>query len=239
MSCSRSRSRFPLRAWPGLLCGLAFVLVLASGPSERADAQQGPLPKTQVVESKWTNGNVMERKEGYKDLEGSWVNHGKYQFYHLNGNLREELSFRRGKREGDAKFFHPNGKLAGTVLFADDLRQGLEVQLDDQGRKFASQNFVDDKPQGQWHWYYENGQTCLVETYQEGKKTGPWIWSYENGQKGIVGQFKEDEQDGEWIYYDRAGQLTERRTYRAGELLNPPKLLESKVSAPSGSAPQK
>ncbi|MEK6237854.1 MAG: hypothetical protein N2C14_24350, partial [Planctomycetales bacterium] len=101
------------------------------------DASKTKEPKTKIVEKKWSNGNLMEQREVYLNAKNEKVIHGMFRFYHLNGNLREDLTFVHGKRHGHAKFFHPEGGLSGEVRFVEDKREGKESMVNPQGVKIA------------------------------------------------------------------------------------------------------
>lgn len=180
--------------------------------------------KTEIIEEKYSNGNLMERREVYRDKNNRKVNHGRYQFFYETGQKREEVYFRHDKRQGAAIYYHRNGTKAAEATFDDDLRQGVETHWDDAGIKFAEFNYRDDKPEGLWTWFYPDGKKVEQATYVSASRQGPWKWWHPNGQLGIEGTYGEDLQQGTWLYYDAAGQQTEKREYKDGEQLNPPTL---------------
>jgi antitoxin component YwqK of YwqJK toxin-antitoxin module len=234
-----------------LACGAALAAVLLGPGQSRAQDETPPPanPDLQVFESNWSDGTVMERAEGYLGPTGRRVKHGMYRFYHQNGKVREEMTFQHGKPVGEARFFHDNGTLAHQVTFQEGKRQGQAINYDEAGKKISVWQFKDDVPEGKWMWFYPDGNPLKLETFGSGYvsdigeaiepvearedeatltagiKQGEWKWWYPGGQIGIEGQYAGDAMDGTWTYYDRDGQVTETRQYKAGEQLNKPKYL--------------
>lgn len=206
------------------LIGAWCLAVSAPAFGQEKDAPPPKNPKIETLTAKYADGATMEVREIYLDATGRKVNHGLYRFYFDNGKTREEVYYKHGKRQGPCIFRHRNGEKECEVEFVDDLRQGIERWYTPEAVKYAEFEHRDDVADGLWVWFYPDGKKVLEEKWVSGVRSGDWVWSFPNGTVGIRGKYLEDAQDGTWSYFDEAGKLIETRTYRAGELLNPPKL---------------
>jgi len=60
---------------------------------------------------------------GIQNFENS-IAHGPYAVWYLNGNLKEESSFKDGKQEGLLKSYYEGGTLLATTYFSHGLKNG-------------------------------------------------------------------------------------------------------------------
>lgn len=211
----------PIRRWTAVA---AAAMYCASGATAQEPAAPPEKPKVESVKALYATGSVMEIREVYKDAAGKKVNHGLYQFFFDNGQKREEVYYKHGKRQGPCIFWHRNGQKECETTFEDDLRQGTEKWFESDGVKYAEFQHKDDVADGDWIWFYPDGRKAQLETYAAGVKQGPWTWWNPNGKIGVQGQYLEDEMDGEWSLFDADGKLSETRKFKKGQWLNPPKL---------------
>jgi antitoxin component YwqK of YwqJK toxin-antitoxin module len=66
--------------------------------------------------------------------------------YFESGDLRGEVNYKNGKKEGPSKSYYKNGKLS------------------------SEQTYRDGKEEGLYREYYENGGLRFIDTYENGQK---------------------------------------------------------------------
>jgi antitoxin component YwqK of YwqJK toxin-antitoxin module len=145
------------------------------------------------------------------------VKHGKYKWWHDNGQLAQEADYVDGKKEGSDKRWHPNGQLSFEVNCKNDLFEGSYTDFAQNGHKMSKGNHVNGFSEGTWkYWYYEgpeDGHVALEGNVVRGQRDGAWIhwrllrtnpdgkkvWrkaeiTYENGEKKsekVLGEIEE------------------------------------------------
>tara|TARA_B100001250_G_C19645714_1_gene720257 strand:+ start:376 stop:858 length:483 start_codon:yes stop_codon:yes gene_type:complete len=94
--------------------------------------------------------------------------------YYPNGQVKEEPSFKDGKKHGDWVRYFPNGDIMGIRTFKVGLKEGvwIEYYKNPPGNRndiIAWQGkYVADKREGKWEWLWLNQEKQRVETYKEG-----------------------------------------------------------------------
>ena len=103
--------------------------------------------------------NIKGTSEGYIK-KGKW--NGEFEFYHSNGQLKEDSTYKNGNVDGLFKSYFENGQLEREITYKDGI------------------------PSGPYTSYYENGQLEEEGTYKTnqlyGKRDGPYKEYYDNGQ---------------------------------------------------------
>ena len=116
---------------------------------------------------------------------------GPFKWYHENGQLMIEVTFKDGERDGPYKEYYYFGgqlRLEGT--------------------------YKDDKLDGPYKYYYPYGELKEEGTHKDGEKNGPFKSYQENGQLRQEGTYKDGQRDGTFtIYYDN-GQLLLEVTFK-------------------------
>ncbi|MDO5655985.1 MAG: hypothetical protein Q4G27_07585 [Flavobacteriaceae bacterium] len=112
------------------------------------------------------------------------VLHGKAKYYHSNGNLMADFTFKNGKKEGLNKEYHQdkNNTLKSEVVFKDGLEHGAFVyyrpngNLDRKGiyyREIAvGDSILKNVYDGTIEVYQENGKKQRIENWKNFKKNG-------------------------------------------------------------------
>jgi antitoxin component YwqK of YwqJK toxin-antitoxin module len=120
---------------------------------------------------------------------------GKVNEFYETGQLKEEVTFKEGKRDGIWKLWDENGNLMAEGIYKD----GKDLNT-----VFKS--------------WYENGQLSKQATLKDGKAEGNFKEWYKNGQLKQEGTFKNDKQVGLSKEYYEKGQLKIEKTWKDGEL---------------------
>lgn len=148
--------------------------------------------------------------------------------YHPNGQVKREVSFRDGKREGIWREFDENGNvlrsqtykkgalLSEGVVGTDGKRRGEYKEFYADSTLRAEGEYLNGEKTGEWRYYYQNGQLEEKGMFKEGKQDGIWIWYYDNGKIQIEEMFFKGIANGAYKEYDTEGKLIVSGTYFDG-----------------------
>lgn len=88
----------------------------------------------------YSNGKPSEILEWENDFE-----HGKWEQYYENGDLRLECSYNQGNRDGNFRSFYPGGKLSITGEYKNGLMNGIWTYYKENGDKDYEAEYIDGK----------------------------------------------------------------------------------------------
>lgn len=163
--------------------------------------------------------------------------------FFYNGQLKIQVSYKKGKRHGDYKEYHSNGQLKESGLYKENKRVGLnEVYYEDgqiqikktfnqdgfynglvesffsNGQLEFSGEYVEGIPKGTHTFFYSNGQMNGFREFKDGKVLdGKYEWFYENGSLKGIERYKNGMLDGLVEYFDLKGKTEERINYQNGK----------------------
>ena len=80
------------------------------------------------------------------------------------GNLLSEIPF---VRNGASIYYHSNGRIKSDGTYRNNLRHGLTTWYSENGLKESSGFFKDGKEDGLSTWYYPSGQVKTERTYKK------------------------------------------------------------------------
>ncbi len=174
-----------------------------------------------------TNGMIMS--------EGNRVNfllEGVWKFYDEQGKMKEEISYKEGKKHGRyrkyeqgillsecfydlerldsiSRWFYPTGQVKKSIPFVDDFEHGKGFDYDVDGTILGMQT-------------YRSGVMVknlkMNRTDSEGRKQGLHMEFYENGMTKWEGNYFNDLKDGYFKYYDKEGSLIKNERWIMGVL---------------------
>src|SRR5690554_3933268 len=127
------------------------------------------------------------------------VLHGKAKYYHSNGNLSADFTFKNGKKDGLCKEYHQdkNNTSKSEVVFKDGLEHGTYVHYRSNGNLERKGIFYREIAVGDT--ILKNVYDGTVEVYQE------------NGKKQRIENWKNFKKNGfQENYYYQSGELSER-----------------------------
>lgn len=136
------------------------------------------------------------------------VLNGKAKYYHSNGNISAENSFKNGKKDGLCKEYHQdkNNTLKSEVVFKDGLEHGTYVHYRSNGNLERKGIFYREITVGDT--LLKNVYDGTIEVYQE------------NGKKQRIENWKNFKKNGiQENYYYQTGELSER-SYVTDNLLS-------------------
>lgn len=133
--------------------------------------------------------------------EGKYVNQNVkdsiWKFYGTDGKLMSEVSYKKGKLDGQSKSFFRNGKVSEVITYKDSVKEGL------------------------WRRYYEEGGTEMETMHVKGKRQGVFQVFYPKGNLKIKGRYFNDLPSDKWTYYNQDGSVEKELEYdKKGRLKN-------------------
>lgn len=110
-----------------------------------------------------------EEKDGITYVKGESKGFtGIIKDYYDNENLKIEMTFKAGKKDGSSKIYYENGNLKVEGNYKDNKLEGLSKR------------------------YYENGNLEIEVSYKDGKADGISKTYYPNGNLKVEVLFKDD-----------------------------------------------
>lgn len=186
-----------------------FLLGCGEPPSDSTTSNKLPksLPKTESY-----NSIDLDDTETLDETIAKAIDKDNLQ---KRGKKGEELLYAPNEQTpytGWAKSMHGNGQIRDLVKMRDGKKDGLAKTWFENGQQ-GEGNFKDGKQDGVWTLWNENRQKKWEINYKDGKLDGIWtLWNrngqktreinYENGQREWQKDFKDGEQLGETKYFD-------------------------------------
>lgn len=136
-----------------------------------------------------------------------------------NGQLREEVPLRNGRRHGVVRTWHRNGVLASEKHYQQDLLHGTCRQWDEMGKLLGSYEMIHGA--GVEHVWFDDGHLQQEQSFVNGLATGRWRswlqdgslaseqWLIENHEVSRAEYLKAAASHADWPKY-----LSERRQQR-------------------------
>ncbi len=117
--------------------------------------------------------------------------------YYLNGILKSEREYNKGKKCGNGKYYYEDGNLEADYNYKNDKRHGICKE------------------------YYSNGKLRLECEYKNGKKQGIEKRYYNSGQLSYEHSYKNGLRHGYSISYkEKTGVIEYKVLYRKGKLID-------------------
>ncbi len=192
---------------------------------------------------KSSEGNIVDGKpegywktyseEGILISEGNRKNHlldSVWKFYDEEGNIKMEITYREGKKNGIRTTYRENEKIEEN--FIDDLKQGISTYYYPDGPIRKIVNYIDGLEEGIAREYAEDGRIIQLITYKkgfivnrerinrfdsQGNKHGNWKYFHDNGELQLECIYKHGLLNGYYKEYDREGKLLNAYKYVEGE----------------------
>ena len=119
-------------------------------------------------------------------------------------DLREGIIYLKGSDTpyaGKVSALYENGQMKAEVNYKDGKREGLTIGWYKNGQKKSEENYKGGKPDGLVFGWYENGKKKVEGNFKKGKQSGLHVMWYENEQKEFEANFKDGKCEGlveEW-----------------------------------------
>jgi len=138
---------------------------------------------------------------------------GPFVTYWADDRVREEGTYREGRRHGHVRGFHPDGSLAFEGEFADGVPVGELVQHFPGGARALVQQVEGGLLQGDRLEYWPDGALRSSIAMVDGRRQGEQRTWHANGQLESRGRFEDDVPAGEWEAWDDQGRLVSSTVY--------------------------
>jgi antitoxin component YwqK of YwqJK toxin-antitoxin module len=164
------------------------------------------------LNEKWfyTNESSIEGDIEKDNREGKW------KYYYINGNLKNERNFVKNKEDGLIKTYRFEGTLEKEYFKKEDNAEGLFKEYFDNGNLKQIGNYHNDEMIGEWKIYYLDGTLRERNFYDD---------------EGQITQYKEFSPDGkidkdhyyingcktEQLHYDQEGNVYSHQIYKKGD----------------------
>lgn len=153
---------------------------------------------------------------------------GKTKNYDSLKNIKEEIIFKDGLKNGKYKLYYKNGQLKEKSNYKDNKYDGECRIYYENGQIAEIRNYKNGQIEGKYERYYKNGQMDVRYNYKINKSAngkfklgydGEYRSYYENGQVAEIKNYKNGQPEGKYEGYYKNGQLRIISNYRNG-LLN-------------------
>ena len=181
----------------------------------------------------YKKGYVVSR-EKINRLDSEERKQGLWKFFHENGLVKLEGTYRNDLEHGYFKAYDEAGKLIATAKWVDGEKQENAVELvhlivDKEyypdGRVKTVQSYRNGVPQGVRREYAEDGTILAGYVFDRGKivgegitkedgvRDGEWKLYFANGELKAEGKYTNGVKTGRWTYYHKNGNVEQTGVY--------------------------
>ena len=149
--------------------------------------------------------------------QGGW--HGPMVMYWKSGKKRREVTYNRGRQEGEYRLHYNDGTLQMVASCVDGVRQGRQVVYYKGGEGKIQAEFwlVDDLREGEALLRYESGALRAKGTFVQNGIVGDFVTYYETGEVNSETAFTDGVKHGTSVWYSKDGSIKDEDVYEAGE----------------------
>jgi antitoxin component YwqK of YwqJK toxin-antitoxin module len=181
----------------------------------------------------YKKGYVISR-EKINRLDSEGRKQGLWKFFHDNGLIQMEGTYRNDLKHGYFKDYDEAGKLIATSKWADGEKQenavelvrlNVEKEYYPDGNLKTMQSYRNGVPQGVRREYAEDGTIVAGYVFDRGKivgegitkddglRNGEWKEYYKSGGLKAEGKYADGVKTGKWTYYYKNGNVEQTGSY--------------------------
>ncbi len=134
-----------------------------------------------------------------------------------NGNIKSEISWHGGQRNGPAKYWYEDGTLQMECAYQNNLLDGRLSRYYQNGIKKEQQDYKNDTLNGPAFVWDRSGNLTIESNYAKGTYHGNYREFYPNRQIRIEGIYVKGIIDGQWLYFNESGQVIGKGNFNLGE----------------------
>jgi antitoxin component YwqK of YwqJK toxin-antitoxin module len=207
---------------------LIGMVVMSSCLAHSGEIKKSPVNKDELIAKSVKNADntitmifysgdkevarqTRDRKDTIVKTTGK-IPDGLIKEYYESGNLKEEMNFKNGKREGISRWYYESGVLKGERNFKEGELDGIIKWYYDTGSLGTEFNYKKGKLEGLTKLYWENGNLKAEHYYENGKREGLNKQYYNSGELRFIYTFKNGRRISKETY-DRSGNLTSKINY--------------------------
>lgn len=191
-----------------------------------------------IALNKYKSGFIINR-EIINRYDNNDQKHGIWKYFHPNGVVRLEGTYKHGLENGYFKEYDQNGNLLNTSKFTDGSKledvaelAKLEVRKDyypDGKIKIAATYNKEGKPEGIRREYTPEGNIDKSYIFrngimigegivtEKGERDGYWKEYFDDGRLRAEGLYDKDKKSGTWKYFYPSGAMEQQGSYRDGK----------------------
>ena len=164
--------------------------------------------------------------------------HGYWKEFYDNFELKSEIYYKHGLRDGYYKLYDEKGNLKKIAKYVNDVEQitdsetkPLQMQHEyyPNGRIKREASFRGGKREGTWREFDENGNVISSQIYQNGRlvqsgimdtdgtRRGEWVELYPDSTLRAQGLFINGKRSGEWKFFFPGEVLEQVGSYKDGK----------------------
>lgn len=165
--------------------------------------------------------------------------HGYWKEYYPNFELKSEIYYKHGLRNGFYKVYDEKGNLLLITKYVNDVEEVIASEMKPlqmqheyypNGRIKREASFRDGKREGTWREFDENGNVINAQIYKngtlvqsgvmdtDGTRRGEWVELYPDSTLRAKGLFINGKRSGEWKFYYPGKVLEQVGKYKDGKL---------------------
>ena len=171
----------------------------------------------------WNDSGVLSLKKYYK----MGTPEGQYTTYHQSGHKMTDGMVKGlneyGKliKEGKWLFWDEEGNIKEDVYYINGIRDGLTTYFSKSGNENSKIIYKNGDPwNGEWTTWYHDGGKKESGFYENGQKKSPWTSWFENGQKKYVVNYQNNIKHGLYTEWNDDGRLTKDINYDDGNKIS-------------------
>lgn len=161
----------------------------------------------------------IDKKSKFKESIHPYKNgqlDGTEKWFYEDGNVKMEIDFKEGRKDGLWRHYSPDVLLTETVEYQKGKAHGKHSLYFESGKVRLQRNFKEGVLNGHWIEYFEDGQVNNKCAYKNGVKEGEYHSYYPNGNIQSEYEFKNDKIHGVYRFYDIEGNIIYMWMYENG-----------------------
>lgn len=164
--------------------------------------------------------------------------HGYWKEFYPNFDLKSEIYYKHGLRDGFYKLYDEKGNLLKITKYVNDVEQVIAAEMKPlqmqheyypNGRIKREASFRDGKREGTWREFDENGNVISSQIYKngtlvqsgvmdtDGTRRGEWVELYPDSTLRAKGLFINGKRSGNWKFYYPGEKLEQEGSYKDGQ----------------------
>jgi len=133
--------------------------------------------------------------------------------YYPNGNIRSEITMKRGHYHGRATFHYDDGTILMECTYVNDSLDGLMTRYYETGTRKEMMFYKKNRPDSIYRLWNPQEKLLVECFYRDSLLNGSYREFYNNGQIKSSGQYNHGQMEGQWLFYDQNGYIFKKENY--------------------------
>jgi uncharacterized protein len=127
--------------------------------------------------------------------------------YYPNGNLKQELTYKKGVLDGPSVWYFQDGKKMMECTYVAGNIEGKMTRWFYNGNYESEGYYSNNRQNGKSTLYFENGEIQIEQNYKNDTLNGTFVEYFPGKQVKTKGGYYMGLWEGKWEYYDDKGLL--------------------------------